>query len=365
MRSALSLARRGLGHVAPNPAVGCILVRPDLGDRVVGRGWTQPGGRPHAETEALRRAGNLATGATAYVTLEPCSHTGKTPPCADALIAAGINRAVIAIEDPDTRVSGQGIAKLKAAGIDVSVGLMAAVAEEVNSGFLTAARAHRPLFTLKTATSADSKIATKTGHSKWITGVHARRFGHLLRAQHDAILVGIDTAIADTPALTCRIPGLADSSPVRIVVDSKLRIPVSHPLVVSADEVPTWICTTQQAEPGKIDALVAAGVNILQIAEDPKKNVDLNQLSQRLATEGLTRVLIEGGARLATSFIRQDLVDHIYWFRASKIVGGDGLNSILELGNADIEDKSTFTRRVTYDMGPDILDLLDRNRSPL
>ena len=199
MAAALTLAERGLGNVWPNPAVGCVIVK---GGRVVGRGWTQPGGRPHAESEALRRAGAAAKGATAYVTLEPCAHHGKTPPCAEALIEAGISRLVAAMADPDSRVSGRGFESLKAAGIDVSIGLGGEQAARLNGGFRSRIESGRPLVTLKLATSLDSRIATQSGESQWITGTASRARGHLLRAQHDAILVGSGTALADDPSLT-------------------------------------------------------------------------------------------------------------------------------------------------------------------
>src|SRR5262249_33263856 len=207
MRAALGLAARGIGRTWPNPSVGCVLVREDGGsDCVVGRGWTQPGGRPHAETEALARAGEAARGATAYVTLEPCAHTGKTPPCADALIAAGIARAAVAVEDPDPRVSGRGLARLREAGVRVDLGVCAAEANELNAGFFLRVREGRPLVSLKLATSLDGRIATQSGESKWITGEAARRRAHLLRAQHDAIMVGTGTAKADDPELTSPLP---------------------------------------------------------------------------------------------------------------------------------------------------------------
>lgn len=363
MRSALGLARRGLGRVAPNPAVGCVLVRPDLGDQVVGRGWTQPGGRPHAETQALMRAGALAVGATAYVTLEPCSHTGKTAPCADALIAAKVSRVVAAMEDPDPRVSGSGIAKLKDAGIDVSVGLMESDASQVNIGFIYKIQRGIPLVSLKTATSMDGKIATVGGHSQWITGPEARRAGHLLRATNDAILVGIGTALADEPSLTCRLDGLSDASPIRVVVDSRLRIPISHKLVTTARDTPTWVCTTDKAEPDKIKALESSGVKILQLDCDEQHRVPLSELITRLAREGLTRVLVEGGSELTTSLLAENLADLIYWFRSTKIIGGDGLDALQSLNISQIADTSAFTRRQTYDMGPDILEVLAQNPS--
>ncbi len=216
MRAALALARRGLGRVWPNPAVGCVLVRDD---HVIGRGWTRAGGRPHAEAEALMRAGEAASGATAYITLEPCAHTGKTPPCAEALIGAGVKRAVIAVEDPDPRVSGKGIEMLKEAGMEVAIGIGEKEAKRLNAGFFSRITRGRPLITLKTATTLDGRIATGTGDSRWITGPGARRRGHMMRAMNDAVLTGIGTVLADDPSLTCRLPGLEDRSPVRIVVD--------------------------------------------------------------------------------------------------------------------------------------------------
>src|SRR5437868_3594593 len=224
MRAALALARRGLGTTWPNPSVGCVIVK---NGHVISRGWTGRGGRPHGETEALRRAGAAAQGATAYVTLEPRSHWGKTPPCSDALIAAWLRRVVIALEDPDPRVAGTGIEALRKAGVAVELGLCAAEAAELNAGFLQRVRFGRPLVTLKLATSLDGRIATAAGESRWITGPPARDRAHLLRATHDAIIVGTATVLADDPQLTCRLPGLADRSPVRIVIDRQLRIPLT------------------------------------------------------------------------------------------------------------------------------------------
>src|SRR5262245_12025323 len=262
MRAALGLAARGLGRTWPNPAVGCVLVREG---RVVGRGWTQPGGRPHAETEALGRAGDAARGATAYVSLEPCSHTGKTPPCADALIAAGIGRVVAAVEDPDPRVSGRGLARLRDAGIAVTTGVCAAEADELNAGFFMRVKLGRPLVSLKLATSLDGRIATHTGDSRWITGEAARRRAHLLRATHDAILVGTGTALADDPALTCRLPGLGERSPVRVVLDRQLRLPAATKLLATAREVLTWIVTTAASDPVRRQLLVGMGAELIDV----------------------------------------------------------------------------------------------------
>jgi len=221
MRAALALARRSLGRTWPNPAVGCVIMRDS---RVIARGRTQEGGRPHAEADAIAHARESLKGATVYVTLEPCSHHGRTPPCADALVAAGVARVVSALEDPDPRVKGQGHARLKAAGIAVEVGEGAAQAAEINAGFLLRVREGRPLFHLKLASSLDGRIATASGESKWITGEAARADGQRLRATHDAILIGAATAVADDPELTCRLPGLAGRSPIRIVLDSKARL---------------------------------------------------------------------------------------------------------------------------------------------
>ena len=238
MRSALALARRGLGNTWPNPSVGCVIVR---NNRVVGRAVTAPGGRPHAEPQALAMAGASARGATAYVTLEPCCHHGRTPPCTDALIGAGIARVVIAARDPDPRVNGQGVAKLRAAGIAVEEGVLAGEAAEILAGFHQRTTTGRPLVTLKLASTLDGRIATHSGESRWITGEPARRAAHVLRGRHDAILVGVGTVIADDPDLTCRLPGFRPTRIVRVVADSHLRTSMTSRLVATARETPTWM----------------------------------------------------------------------------------------------------------------------------
>ncbi len=273
MRAALALARRGLGTVWPNPAVGCVIVSKD--GRVVGRGWTQPGGRPHGETEALRRAGEAARGATAYVSLEPCCHWGRTPPCTDALIAAGVQRVVVALEDPDPRVAGEGVRRLRAAGLAVETGLCAAEAAEINAGFFGRLRLGRPLVTLKLATSLDGRIATRLGESQWITGPPARERAHALRAAHDAIMVGTGTVIADDPQLTCRLPGLTHRSPVRIVIDRHLRIPPTMRLIAGARDVATWILTLASTDPARRQALLADGVVIVEVEPEPDGRIGL------------------------------------------------------------------------------------------
>src|SRR4051812_5207713 len=292
IRAALALARRGLGNVWPNPAGGCVIVN---AGRIVGRGGTQPSGRPHAETEAIARAGEAARGATAYVTLEPCCHWGRTPPCAEALIASGVSRVVASIEDPDKRVAGGGLARLRAAGIAVESGLGAEEAEEINAGFFRRERTGRPLVTLKLATSLDGRIATASGESRWITRPLARERTHLLRATHDAILAGTATVLADNPQLTCRLSGLEHRSPVRVALDRNLVIPPGARLVAEAEQVPTWVVTAPGSNPERREALYRAGIEIIEAAPDAEGQIDLGDALRLLGGRGLTRLLVEGG----------------------------------------------------------------------
>jgi len=343
MAAALALGRRGLGRVAPNPAVGCVIL--DAEGHVAGRGWTQPGGRPHAETEALARAGDRARGGTAYVTLEPCSHHGRTPPCADALIAAGVARVVAALMDPDDRVAGRGLARLEAAGVQVDVGLGDREARFDQAGFLMRIEEGRPLVALKSAMTLDGRIAAASGDSKWITGPEARRQGHLLRARHDAILVGAGTARADDPRLDCRIPGLEAASPLRIVVDSRLGIDPGLDLVEAAAERPTWIFGREDAPADRRAALEAAGVRVFAAPADATGRVDLAAVLGLLAAEGVTRLLVEGGAAVAAALLGQGLVDRIHAFRAPFALGADGLAAIGPLGLDRVRDAPRFIRR--------------------
>ncbi len=313
MRTALALARRGLGTVWPNPAVGCVIVKTG---RVVGRGWTQPGGRPHGETEALRRAGEAARGATAYVSLEPCCHWGQTPPCADALIDAGVKRVLVAIEDPDPRVAGAGLHRLRAAGIAVETGLCAEEAAEINAGFLTRLRLGRPFVTLKLATSLDGHNAIASGESQWITGPPARERAHMMRATHDAIMVGTGTVLADDPQLTCRLPGLDHRSPVRVVIDRHLRIPPTAQLITEARRVPTWLITLPTSDPTRRRAFLDSGVSLIDLDADREGHIDLAAALQVLGERGITRLLVEGGAQLAAALLRCRLVDRLAWVHA-------------------------------------------------
>jgi diaminohydroxyphosphoribosylaminopyrimidine deaminase / 5-amino-6-(5-phosphoribosylamino)uracil reductase len=360
MRAALALARRGLGRVWPNPAVGCVIVNEG---RVVGRGWTQPGGRPHAETEALARAGAAAHRATAYVTLEPCCHWGRTPPCADALIAAGLGRVVVALEDPDPRVAGGGVARLRAAGIAVEAGLGAAEAAEINAGFFQRVHLGRPLVTLKLATSLDGRIATASGESRWITGPPARERAHLLRATHDAILVGTDTVIADNPQLTCRLPGLETLSPVRVVIDRQLRIPLDARVFAEARQIPSWVVTLSSADQARRKALGEAGVVVIPAEPDPAGRIDLSRALGLLGEHGLTRLLVEGGGRLAAALLRAGLVDRLVWLHAPLLLGGDGIPAVAELGLDALADAPGFERLTSETIGADVLTVFRARRS--
>ena len=352
MRAALTLARRGLGAVWPNPAVGCVILNDGL---VVGRGWTQPGGRPHGETEALRRAGEAARGAVAHVSLEPCCHWGQTPPCVDALIAAGVRRVVVALEDPDPRVAGQGLRRLRAAGLDVDVGLCAEEAAELNAGFLSRLRLGRPLVTFKLATSLDGRIAIATGESQWITGPPARERAHALRASHDAIMVGTGTVVADDPQLTCRLPGLDHRSPVRVVIDRHLRIPPAARIISDARRVPTWVLTLRSADPGRRATFLANGVTLIDVDPDREGQIDLRAALEALGERGITRLLVEGGARLAAAFFRARLIDRIGWVHAPLVIGGDGIPAIASFDLAALADGRTFERLSTETIGDDVL----------
>jgi diaminohydroxyphosphoribosylaminopyrimidine deaminase / 5-amino-6-(5-phosphoribosylamino)uracil reductase len=324
MALALALGRRGLGRTWPNPAVGAVIEKNGV---IVGRGWTQPGGRPHAEVEALRRAGEAARGATMYVTLEPCSHHGKSPPCADAVVAAGVSRVVSALEDPNPEVAGRGHARLRAAGIAVEVGVGAAEARHDHAGHIRRMREGRPQVMLKLAISADGKAGAAGRKPIAITGDAVRERVHLLRAEHDAIAVGIGTALSDDPMLTCRLPGMFGRSPVRVVFDSNLRLPLDSRLVRSAYETPVWAVAGMTAPEAAEFALLPRGVEVLRSPEsaDP---IDLRDALEFLAAKGITRLLVEGGPVLAAAFIEADLVDEAILFHSPKIVGADGVQAL-------------------------------------
>lgn len=354
------MAGRGLGGVWPNPAVGCVLVAGDGPGRIVGRGWTQPGGRPHAETEAIARAGTAARGATAYVTLEPCAHHGKTPPCAEALVAAGVSRVVIAADDPDPRVAGAGIGILRDAGIDVESGVLRGEAEALNAGYLLRQREGRPLVTLKLASTLDGRIATHGGESRWITGEDARRRVHLMRARHDAVMIGIGTALADDPDLTCRLPGLEGRSPVRIVLDARLHLPLTSRLVATADRAPTWLVTLRGNDHRRSRAYRECGVRILEVEAGADGYPDPAAALTALGGEGLTRVLVEGGGHVAAALVRSGLVDRLRWFRASGIMGGDGIPAVAAYGVDSLPLMRKFRQTSVTAVGEDILESYER-----
>jgi diaminohydroxyphosphoribosylaminopyrimidine deaminase/5-amino-6-(5-phosphoribosylamino)uracil reductase len=358
MRAALALARRGLGRTWPNPTVGTVLVRDG---RVVGRGFTQTGGRPHAETEALRMAREAARGATAYVTLEPCSHHGQTPPCAEALAEAGIVRAVVALQDPDPRVSGAGLARLRQAGVEVVTGLYEAEAREINAGFFMRTLHGRPLVTAKAATSLDGRIATHRGESQWITGPAARARAHLLRATHDAVMLGIGTAALDNPQLTVRLPGLAKASPVRVVVDGRLRLPLTHHLVRTAQEIPTWVITAEGGDASRMAALAESGVEVITVPRDAQGEYPaMDAALQALGARGLTRVLVEGGGHLLGALLRAQLVDRLVWFRAGAMIGGDGVPVAAAFGVDRLADAARFVRLSVEPCGDDVVETWSR-----
>ncbi|SHM08103.1 diaminohydroxyphosphoribosylaminopyrimidine deaminase [Paracoccus solventivorans] len=318
MDHALRLARRGLGNVWPNPAVGCVIVAAGL---VVGRGWTQPGGRPHAERMALDAAGAAARGATAYVTLEPCAHHGRAPPCSDALVAAGVARVVSALTDPDPRVAGRGHARLRAAGIEVVEGVRSAPAVELQRGFLSRVTLGRPMVTLKLATSFDGRIATAAGESRWITGEAARRHVHLLRLTHDAVMVGKGTARADLPALNVRGFGPV-RQPVRVVI-ANAPIPALPP--EGPDHGPLWVL------PGPVDEALA----------------ELGRL-------GLTRVFCEGGGQLAAALLAAGLVDELVGYTAGMVLGGDSRAAVAPLGLGALAEVPRFRLAETRALGGDV-----------
>lgn len=357
MRVAFGLARRRLGLTWPNPSVGAVIVR---GAQLLGRGATAPGGRPHAETVAIEQAqkrfgAEALRGATAYVSLEPCAHHGQTPPCTDALIAAGIGRVVCSLADPDPRVAGQGIAALRAAGIEVTTGVMAAEARRLNAGFLSRVERGRPLITLKLATTLDGRIATRTGESRWITGQEARRRVHLMRANHDAILVGAGTARADDPMLDVRDLGLSDRQPVRIVTDGSLSLSPESRLARTASEQPLWLLHRLQADGARALKLAETGAELVPTASAPDGRLSLTEAMQSLGQRGITRIFCEGGGQLAGSLLEAGLVDQIALFTAGRAIGSDGIAAIGAFGIERLGDAPGFALDRVERIGADVL----------
>ena len=357
MAHALTLGRRGMGRTWPNPAVGCVIVAQG---RIVGRGWTAPGGRPHAETRALQQAGEAARGATAYVTLEPCAHHGQTPPCADALIAAGIARVVAPLADVDPRIAGRGFARLRAAGIDVTTNILTDDAARDHAGFFLRLTQGRPLVTLKLASSFDGRIATASGESQWITGPQARRYVHALRSRHDAVMVGAGTARADDPSLNVRGLGVTHQ-PVRIVISRLLDLPLMGHLARTAREQTVWVCHGPDAPSETRRAWTGLGAVLLPCREVARQ-LDPASILEALGQAGLTRVFCEGGGMLAASLLSAGLVDELVGMTAGLALGAEGRPAIGPLGLDQLRKAPHFILQDTRALGPDILHRWTRSR---
>jgi diaminohydroxyphosphoribosylaminopyrimidine deaminase/5-amino-6-(5-phosphoribosylamino)uracil reductase len=348
MDYALRLGRRALGTTAENPSVGCVIVRDG---RVLGVGWTQAGGRPHAETEALNIAGEQAKGATAYITLEPCAHHGRTGPCAESLVMAGIARVVTAIEDPDPRVSGRGHGILRAAGVAVDLGVGAEEARHDLAGFLTRIAKKRPYVTLKIGVSADGKIAAGPRQRTSITGPEVKARVHLMRAQSDAVLVGLSTVLIDDPELTCRLPGMEARSPIRIVADTRLSIPSKAKLVKTAEQVPVWILSTRKGS-------VSAGITVIDCRQTPGGWVDLADALQQLGSRNINRLLVEGGSHISQSLLDADLVDEVQVFQNPLVIGPQGIDAIVEMPLENLANQFRQTGKEV--LGSDTLTVYER-----
>jgi diaminohydroxyphosphoribosylaminopyrimidine deaminase / 5-amino-6-(5-phosphoribosylamino)uracil reductase len=360
MALTLALGRRGLGNTWPNPAVGAVIVRNEPhGPVVVGRGWTQPGGRPHAEVEALRRAGAAARGAIIYTTLEPCSHFGQTPPCADAIIAAGIARVVSALDDPNPEIAGEGYRRLRAAGITVVTGVGAEEARRAHAGHVRRMREGRPHVTLKLAVSADGKAGLAGRRPAAITSEATRAHVHRWRAMNDAILIGVGTAIADDPLLTVRLPGMTQRSPVRVVLDSTLRLPPDGNLARGARDVPVWILTAPDAPAARAEALRAAGVEVLPVDGSAERR-DLAAALKLTAARGITRLMVEGGPTVAAAFVRAGLVDEAVLLRSSATIGPDGIDALEGLPLTALTQSAQLRSRGVETVDGDTVEIFER-----
>jgi diaminohydroxyphosphoribosylaminopyrimidine deaminase/5-amino-6-(5-phosphoribosylamino)uracil reductase len=356
MSAAIHLGMRELGHAWPNPSVGALVVNNGV---VVGRGWTKAGGRPHAETVALAEAAEAARGATLYVSLEPCSHHGRTPPCADAIITAGISRVVSALEDPNPLVGGQGYARLRSAGIDVTENVLRAEAVRVHAGHLSRVTRKRPYVTLKLAVSSNGKAALAGRRPVPITGEAVRDFVHLMRSRTDAIAVGIGTVIADDPLLTCRLPGMEDRSPLRVVFDSGLRLPLTSQLVTSAREVPVWVVGEDGASRDAERTLAPHGIEVIR-APLTDEGVDLPYALGELSRRGITRLMVEGGPLLAAAFLKAGLVDAAVVFQSPDPLGADALDA-LSGPHAEVFVQAGLNLREKHDAGEDTMFVYERD----
>ncbi|MCA7010511.1 bifunctional diaminohydroxyphosphoribosylaminopyrimidine deaminase/5-amino-6-(5-phosphoribosylamino)uracil reductase RibD [Wolbachia endosymbiont of Tribolium confusum] len=383
MSIALKLAEKSLGSVAPNPAVGCVIVKDGM---VIGEGYTGIGGRPHAEVVALQNAQDLTHGATMYVTLEPCCHFGVTEPCTTEIIRSGIKMVVIATIDPDSRVSGRGIKALADAGIEVKQGIMQKEAEKLNVGFFTSKKLHRPFIACKIATTLDGKIATFTGDSKWITSEDTRNWVHELRAKYDAIMIGSSTLINDDPLLTCRLPGLEDRSPIRLIIDSQGKLKEEHNIAKTADKVITWVITNKEVERKikNINYLIVNTPPVIPVPRhwDPEnfkqlssedwipvsstgmtsdRKICLKDMASKLVSEiGITKLLVEGGGVLITELLKHNLIDRLIICRSGKILGNDATPFIGDLGIQSINNCYRFKKTEVIDFDEDVVEMWDR-----
>ena len=350
MARAISLARNGLGRTSPNPLVGAVIVRDG---RIVAEGWHRKAGTPHAEIHALNMAGELARGATVYVSLEPCAHYGRTGPCAQALVEAGVSRVVVAMMDPNPKVAGKGIAILQEAGIQVTTGVLEQEARQLNEVFLKWMTTGLPFVALKTAMTLDGKIATAAGQSQWITNEASRYETHRLRDIYDGILVGINTALADNPSLTTRLKEYQGRNPVRIVVDSRARLPLTAKLVTDG-AARTIVAVTEQAPAERVEALRSAGVEI--IVAGSSNHVDMQSLMEQLGAMKISSVLVEGGGSVNFSLLQAGLVDRVYAFIAPKLVGGrDALTPVEGEGFQELDRAVELENIQLRQLGSDVL----------
>jgi len=361
MAQALALARRGLGTAWPNPAVGCVIVSAD--GEVVGRGYTAPGGRPHAEAIALDHAGASATGATLYVTLEPCAHQGRGPACADLIAAVRPARVVVAMGDPDPRTAGDGLARLRAADVEVTEGVLQAEAETLALGHVLRVTEGRPAVTLKLAVGSDLRVPRgEAGAPTWVTGEAARAHGHLLRARNDAILVGRGTIMADNPSITCRLPGMACRSPVRVVLDRRLRTPPDARLFED-EMVPVWLVCAEDEDLPNAELLHERGAEIIPVAVDCHGLPAIAEVVEQLAKRGITRLLVEGGPAVARVFLDADLIDAAAIYQGERPAGSDGLLPFVSEGLDRLTESGHFTPTHTTQFGPDRMIWWERKRS--
>lgn len=358
MQTALKLARQNQGATGVNPSVGCVIVKDQ---KIIASAATAPGGRPHAEKLALEQAGENAKDATMFVTLEPCAHEGKTPPCVDGVISAGIKKIVVAMQDPDPRTAGKSLQKMADAGMEVELGQGGDEAEELYAGFTTRIKTGRPLVTLKLATSLDGKIATHTGQSQWITSQQSRDDAHKLRGQHNAIMVGSGTVMADDPMLTCRATNMENHCPLRIVMDGRLRIDLTSNLIQTARDIPTLIFTLEDTDKTRRQAIKDLGVEIVPLPHDADSVLDIKKALLYLGKKNINDLLVEGGANLAASLARHNLIDRLVWYRAPILLGGDGIPALKPFGVDELSQSLKFEHQTTTHIGGDIKEIYWRN----